>query len=648
MGRQDLPVPSSRVDAGRALGPLISRWGARLTTALVAAVALPAPAQPQLSPDEAHLPVPFVSQGTGPNLRCGGATVAMIRRAFGDGDAAASDLDRFVDPSLGGITTDDLVSAVESLGLETQLLPSRTEALEAALVEDKAVAALIEVGPDRYHYVVVVGVGPQSVIYHDPVLGPSRREPVQSFTNRWAGARHWAVAVEPGAGWLYPRAPSASEAEPTRPLDPELEGAALDSYLAGHESEALGTFQRAGGLTVASVEIFGARRTPNETLTSLTATRPGDRLDPSTYRRAARRLGLLPAALASRLEYIPQPGGAAALRGWVVEGPSSPDRWAVAAQSLRGLAQREIELYWNGVLGRGEQIRAGGTFDPGREKIHIALAAPTLRESFPGILRIEARWARESYRDAVGPRTGSPDMSSVKEARAQSFVLAGTDVVAGGLALTVRTGGDRWDGGALRPRLGLSAAMELGSRWSGSIGGDVWPGWGGAEGVASVEATVALAPPTGSPPLGGGWDVAAEAGFGWVSDSAPLPLWKGAGTGRLRSQRLRAHPLWQNGAIRVRSAAFGRALLNSSLELATPALAAKGPLQIRGAIFVDYAASWQGVVGPASNPSTFQGLDGGVGIRLGTDTRSGLTLGVDMAWGLLDRASALSVHLGRS
>src|SRR5438067_774051 len=63
------------------------------------------------------------------------------------------------------------------------------------------------------------------------------------------------------------------------------------------------------------------------------------------------------------------------------------------------------------------------------------------------------------------------------------------------------------------------------------------------------------------------WIAKGAAGIQRVSDTAPIGLWPGAGEGQARGPLLRAHPLIDDGAMEIESAAvFGRSLVAGSVE----------------------------------------------------------------------------------
>src|SRR5262245_42382702 len=121
-------------------------------------------------PDGRHVlvDVPYLPQT--PEL-CGGAALAMVLRYWGDRTVQPGDFRSLVKPSARGIETTDLVAAVTARGWQafSGEGPSGTIAdLQRQVDQGRPVIVLIELTPGRFHYVVVVGVTPSSVVFHDP------------------------------------------------------------------------------------------------------------------------------------------------------------------------------------------------------------------------------------------------------------------------------------------------------------------------------------------------------------------------------------------------------------------------------------------------------------------------------------------------
>jgi tetratricopeptide (TPR) repeat protein len=171
------------------------------------------------------LDVPYLPQT--PDL-CGGAAVAMVLRYWGERQVYAEDFEHLVDRSVAGIRTDALAAEVGRRGWQAlpYAAPDSTagEWMHGHVNNGRPVIALIEVGPDRYHYVVIVAWTGERVIAHDPARAPFRVLSRAEFDGAWAAAGHWALLVLPStrvtAGHDEPAvAPTRDMPSPGDPCD---------------------------------------------------------------------------------------------------------------------------------------------------------------------------------------------------------------------------------------------------------------------------------------------------------------------------------------------------------------------------------------------------------------------------------------------
>ncbi|MHB1329477.1 MAG: C39 family peptidase, partial [Gemmatimonadales bacterium] len=180
----------------------------------------------------AALEVPYLAQTT---LLCGGAAAAMVERWWGRRGVYAEDFSALVRVAEGGIRTTDLVSAVRARGWDASLLPGTPAAVQLQLRSGTPVVALIEVGPARYHYVVVLRWDNGQVLFHDPADAPSVSLDEADFLTRWAGADRWALVIRPGSATspappLAATAPIPVDPLPCHPwLDRAVDAAAADA-----------------------------------------------------------------------------------------------------------------------------------------------------------------------------------------------------------------------------------------------------------------------------------------------------------------------------------------------------------------------------------------------------------------------------------
>ena len=122
----------------------------------------------------------------------------MVERYWGRAAASPSDYEHLVRPVEAGIPTDVLAEAVRSRGWRAERVEPRLEAVASHVAEGRPVVLLMQVAPDRYHYVVVVAVTGDAVLLHDPARAPYRRLPREELLRRWEEARRWGLVVVPG------------------------------------------------------------------------------------------------------------------------------------------------------------------------------------------------------------------------------------------------------------------------------------------------------------------------------------------------------------------------------------------------------------------------------------------------------------------
>ena len=190
-----------------------------LLWATAAAAASP-PGPQTLHPDASGsarlLDVPYLPQTED---LCGGAAVAMVLRYWGERQAVPEDFAALVDRSASGIRTDVLTSDVKRRGWQALPFnagpsPSSTWMREQ-IDRGRPVIALIEVRPNRYHYVVVVAWTSDRVIVHDPARAPFRLLSRAEFDRAWTAAGDWALLLLPPEG----RSLERSAASASRVMD---------------------------------------------------------------------------------------------------------------------------------------------------------------------------------------------------------------------------------------------------------------------------------------------------------------------------------------------------------------------------------------------------------------------------------------------
>jgi hypothetical protein len=202
---------------------------------------------------------------------CGGAAVAMVLRYWGEPQIYPEDFEPLVDRSLAGIRTDVLTADVSRRGW--QALPFGVEAastdewMRAHINSGRPVIALIEVRPDRYHYVVIVAWTGERVIAHDPARAPFRVLTREEFERAWAAAGRWALLILPShtavrsadgaVPTLNTSAPSSDG--PCASLVSEMVARARDGDVAGAEVGLSEATRLCPGLAAGWRELAGVR-----------------------------------------------------------------------------------------------------------------------------------------------------------------------------------------------------------------------------------------------------------------------------------------------------------------------------------------------------------------------------------------------------
>jgi len=622
----------------------------------------------------ATLDVPFVPQT---EALCGGASVAMVFRYWGDAHADAGQFASLVEHRPGGvagIAGGVLAERVRTRGWTVESGEGSLAGLAARVAARQPVVVLLSERGNLYHYVVVVGASDEEVVVHDPSWGPFRQIATTEFERRWSATGHWSLAILPADGGRvtdgargltdgargFTRAAQEPEAESVSDL-PEWEHKLADAIGARRWDEAavlareavdrdphdeyarlvLGTSlfmldDQVGALRewnvigqprLNEVNIEGLRRARYQTLTDALGLQSNTVLTADAFLRARHRLDGLPDRASARLALRPEDDGFASVDVVISERAGLPrSRMEWIGAGARAAINREIAIDFPGQTGQGEMWSASWRWWNNRPKVAIGFAAPRVAGLF-GVWRVDASWETESY------SVGGPDL--LRETRGHG-ALTVSDWMSGSLRYSLTAGVDAW--GSLKA---VSAGAALERRW--------------LDDRLALTATathwqpVAVNAVTGFNALGTraqfssstafrGWRYQASAGADRVSDNAPLTLWPGAGEGWARTPTLRAHRLLDDGAIDVSGrSAFGRSLGYGSVEsqrwLEHPAL-----VRVAVAGFIDVARASR----EASGGRGVAQADLGAGLRLRWPGDSRV-LRIDVARGLRDGATAVSV-----
>jgi len=412
-------------------------------------------------------------------------------------------------------------------------------------------------------------------------------------------------------------------------LDPEDTYAwqlvASSDYMSGRAMEALAAWNRAGEPRIDTIDIQGARRTPQPVLLGASGLEPRALLTPSTLRRAERRLQELPAAASARAAYTPIDGGRATVNLFIDERPMLPRGWwTLMNMGARALLYDEARVDVVNPLRAGDAESVFYRWTPGRPRVDVGLALPSPGR-LPGVMSFGAGWEAQSYAVA------SPQGNAVARDTRRRSVLRIADWATGRL---------RWQAGAALDRfndrgyVAADGALDLRlsqDRIALSASGSWWTPTASGTDLATAGFFSAWRSTTDATRM----SLGVRAGVTIASDAAPLALWPGAGTGQGRTGLLRAHTLVHDGIID--GPAFGRRLAEGSLEFARPwQIVPAGGLSL--AVFVDAARAWRRMPGLDTSPLY---VDAGIGLRAHAPGQTG-SVRVDLAWALDGGGATLS------
>lgn len=668
----------------------------RLAWLIVLAVtSLPLGAQAPPAPARARplLEVPYLTQT--PAL-CGGAALAMVLRFWGDRDVFAEDFAHLIDKKTAGIPTNVLTTAAHNRGWST-LVTRRSDTdpftlLRAAVDRGHPVIALIEHAPQLYHYVVVVGLTDEAVVFHDPARAPYRVVSREAFDRAWATTDRWMLAVQRtiGPGELTP----AMRPVPV-PAAQAPAGGACGALVAQSVALAQATEVEAAERGL----LAGTRLCPGDAAPwrELSGLRFVARQWDAAARLATTAVRLAPEddhawQLLATSEYL-QGHWREALRAWNHVNQPLTDtiavtgavrtRWPVITARL-GLTPRQVlapDIFTRAArrlaalpVASDSQLRFEPTPD-GRATLEaVIVERPVLPSGVVPLAVIGARAIAlsEVRLDVAGP-TGSGELwsatwnwSGIRPRLAfQLDIPSPTPRVSGIVTVGVLWEREayranhverrrvavrladwtpralRWDAGAAVDRLNGQAfvAVDAGvdqrarnDRVAVRAEAGRWTPTG--RGAAFQAGTVAVAWRSTTATSSPGWT--GVIGAAAASAHAPSIAWPGAGTGQLRTPLLRAHPLEDDGVIA--GAAFGRRMVRASAAFELPlARAALGRLST--AVFVDAARAWRRLEAPTVSRLL---VDIGAGLRM---YAPGLGGGVrlDVAHGLSDGRRAVSL-----
>ena len=658
-----------------------------------------AQAHPSAMPAEPSvvLQVPYVAQS---ELLCGGAAVVMVERWWGRRGVYAEEFAHLVRPASGGILTSELVLATQARGWRTQAIRGTPALVQESLRDSVPVVALIQVAPDRYHYVVIVGWSDERVVFHDPAVAPFATLKVSEFLRRWIGADQWALLVRPLPTVATPaprsadETPAPGESLPCRPWLDDAAGAAarnrlddadllLASAAAACPSEPL-LLRELAGVRFRQGRQADATRLAREYLRRFPADTLAWQLLASSRYLAGDTDGALEAwnTIGRPTTDLVRIDGTRRIRFRALADALAIPLGATLTPARLTLAQRRLadipalalaNVTYAAVTGGVVEVRAAVVERPVlepiarwliagvvgvavRREVGFTVATPLgAGERWTAQWRWEAAHPRRVIRLDIPARIGLPGIVSL-EGSWEQYRFADNTLM-DPLPLEQRRATTLGFSGWLRGGVEALAGVRF-ERWSGqrdflavSLGGALHPRHDrlvlivrGEQAVAfrdrasyaRVQTRVAWQPPVG--PSSISWT--ARLGVDWASAHAPRGLWPIAGGDLARAIPLRAQSLSVAGLLPT--ARSGQGILHGGVAADRP-VTTLGPLSVAVGVFLDGADVMAAGDGSIRHRRY---LDGGTGLRFGLVGAERGALRVDFARGLLEkRRWALSIGL---
>ena len=675
-------------------------WAAAAAAADVRPTDLETPVVAEPTTRARLLDVPYLTQTED---LCGGAAVAMVLRYWGERRVYPEDFAGLVDRSASGIRTDVLAADVRRRGWQALATEGGGSAdgdvIRGHVDHGRPIVALIEVRPNRYHYVVIVAWSGEHVIVHDPARGPFRVMSQAEFDHAWALAGRWALLLLPSES--PSSEPELSSESPGVDAPPTSECGALvrekvalarAGDVGGAEAGLLAAVRLCPLDPAAWRELAGVRFLQSQWAHAGTLAERAVLLDPSDAQvwdlvATSRFLNDEPEAALEAWNHIGHPAvdlvrieGASRTRHPVIASLVGLPPRTLLTVDRYGRAARRLQELPSVVLTRLSYRPIPG----GLAEIEAAVVErSTVPRSVSAAVTAATRaWLqREVVLDVAAP-AGSGELWTLawrwEEARPRlAFALA---VPAASWLPGVATIEGAWERPSYatpsaegpemvsisrterrRASFGLADWATRSVRWKAGVALDRWA----HDSHLSVDAAIDLRlvadhmsigiDTAAWVPIGTGERFARSAvswtwrssrdnsrqswlaigGLSATSGDAPLDLWSGAGTGSARTPLLRAHPLLDAGVLS--GPVFGRRLANATVEYGYPLRVAQGTT-IRLAAFVDTARAWRRM-GDEHRPS-WQ-MDVGTGIRIALPGHGGAAR-LDVGRGLRDGQHVLS------
>ncbi|HWA16010.1 MAG TPA: hypothetical protein VG817_06245, partial [Gemmatimonadales bacterium] len=402
---------------------------------------------------------------------------------------------------------------------------------------------------------------------------------------------------------------------------------ATSLYLTGDPVAALESWNRIGQPQVDLVQVDGLRHTRFGVAIDAVGIPHGSRLEPHDLAMAHRRVNEVPAYYRARVDYLPVQDGVAEVRAVVAERPLvEPVIPLLVGNGVTAAAREEVSLELGSLLGAGERWNGRWRWDRAHPRAGIELAAP-FTVGIPGVISVGGTWERFRY---------GLDSLRVEESHRSGGLGFGAWVVPQYRpSLELRY--DRWSGARRYLVVGQMNELRLARdrftlRTTAETG--VASGSGSSYLLGSMRARWASSPllQRRSWSIRYGWDLA--------DASVPVGLWPFASGDVPWSIPLRAHPLTEDNLLP--SATIARTVMHGGFAIDQPFY--RAPLvSVALGGFVDLATMSDRLNGGSNR--TF--VDAGGGLRLGLADGALGVFRIDLATGLNDDRTALTVGFHR-
>lgn len=581
----------------------------------------------------------------------------MVMRYYGAPSLRARDFAACMDAT-GGISARHMIGAARARGYDATASFGDAAELRAALRARRPVIVLVDGSARLLHYLVVIAATDDAVVFHDPARRPAVAQEMRAFEKRWSASGGWMLVLAPRDSAPVFRAPvarvaavedsagadsigsesrrltanavnefrrqrwpeSRAAAGAAVALDPHRTGAwhvlGAANYMLDDHAAALAAWNHTGAPTLDLVRVQGLERTRHRVISAAMKIDDDQLLTPSSLAMARRRLDLVPALAASRVDYRPIGTGRADLDIAVRERSTwRPSTTQLGVFGVRAVTERTLQASLSSPTGGGEVIAASYRWWENRPRAEFALTTPDLF-GWQGMTRIAFADEVQTYASADAANIVET-MREATIARRQWLAPAWRYDADAGFH-HVRERGDYASFGSAVAWLTAQDRLAL------SAGARVWDRVDDGEALHARLDVSADQRATFSSVI----ELATRAGWSVVDAAAPRSLWPGAGTGPGRDALLRAHPLLHDNGI-INGEAFAPSLFTAGAEATRWWLAGI----LGGAVFLDGAA-----------PSSLEEftVDAGMGVRIRPPGEHGF-LRVDFATGLTEPAHAFSV-----